>query len=99
MHSKAYITMTSALGLKCGAIRKGVTPMRVLEYIFQDMTRLKADNILTTDPEAVAHLAGMWEAYRNVAHYIAPLTEIKSGYDAVPPGVSAASQLVNAVKH
>jgi hypothetical protein len=79
MNSRTYMKMTAALGLRFGPVRKGVTPKRVLEFVLQDMTRIKDDNLLTTDPETTSHLKGMFQAYRNVAHYIAPLTDLKDG--------------------
>lgn len=100
MNSKAYIRMTTALGLKFGPVRKGVTPKRILEFVLQDMTRIKDDDILNTDPEAIEYIKGMWQAYRNVAHFIAPLTSTNGG--GLPIAASktaAAAQLVNAVTH
>lgn len=100
MNSKAYIRMTTALGLKFGPVRKGVTPKRILEFVLQDMTRIKDDNILNSDPEAVEFIKGMWQAYRNVAHFIAPVTNMNG--DAPVFGSSkaeTAAQLVNAVTH
>lgn len=84
MHTKTYIKMTTALGLRVGPVRKGVTPKRILDFVLQDMTRLREDNVLTTDPDAISHIKGMWEAYRGVAHYIAPLTNINGPVSPVP---------------
>lgn len=77
--SKQFLKMTTALGLKFGPVRKGVTPKRVLEYVLQDMVRIKDDNLLASDPEALANYKGMFQAYRNVCHFIAPLTDITNG--------------------
>jgi|ERR1044072_1566630 hypothetical protein len=101
MNSKAYIRMTTALGLKFGPVRKGVTPKRILEFVLQDMTRIKDDNVLTTDPEAIEYIKGMWQAYRNVAHFIAPVTNMNGPVSPVPAAskAGAAAQLVNAVTH
>ena len=102
MNSKSYIRMTTALGMKFGPVRKGVTPKRVLEFVLQDMTRIKDDNVLTTDPEEIQFIKGMWQAYRNVAHYIAPLTTINGGAPVIGGSdkvVDTASKIVNAVTH
>jgi hypothetical protein len=77
--SKQFLKMTTALGLRFGPVRKGVTPKRVLEWVLQDMIRIKDDNLLASDPSAVAEYKGMFQAYRNVAHFIAPLTDITNG--------------------
>jgi hypothetical protein len=79
MNSRSYMKMTQALGLRFGPVRKGVTPKRVLDFVLHDMTRIKDDHLITTDPEATTRLTGMFEAYRNVAHFIAPLTDLKDG--------------------
>lgn len=100
MNSKAYIRMTTALGLKFGPVRKGVTPKRILEFVLQDMTRIKDDNVLTTDPEAIEYIKGMWQAYRNVAHFIAPVTNTNGGVPVFGASkAETAAQIVNAVTH
>lgn len=77
MMTKQFVRMSTSLGFRIGPVRKGVTPKRVLEFVLQDMLRIREDNGLA-DAEALAKFNGMNEAYRNVAHYIAPLTEITS---------------------
>lgn len=79
MNSRAFTKMTMALGLRFGPVRKGVTPKRVLEFVLQDMVRIKDDSLLTEDVDAVANYKGMFQAYRNVCHFIAPLTDMKDG--------------------
>lgn len=74
--TKQFMRMSTTLGLRFGPVRKGVTPKRVLEFVLQDMIRIRDDGGLATDPEVLAQYKGMTEAYRNVAHYIAPLTEV-----------------------
>lgn len=77
--TKQFLRMTTTLGLRFGPVRKGVTPKRILEYILQDMVRLLDDTALTTDSELIAQTKGMQTAYRNVAHFIAPLTDVSNG--------------------
>lgn len=71
--------MAMSLGLKFGPVRKGVTPRRVLEYILSDMVLVQADTRLATDTDMISRCNGMLEAYRDVAHFIAPYTDITSG--------------------
>jgi hypothetical protein len=79
MQSRTFTNMTTLLGLRFGPVRKGVTPKRVLDFVLQDMVRIKDDNLLTSDAEDTAVFKGMFQAYRNVAHYIAPLSDLKDG--------------------
>jgi hypothetical protein len=67
-------TLAMSLGMKTGPVRKGVTPRRVLEYVLSDMVMVQADQQITTDPDSLAELAGMMSAYKNVAHFIAPVS-------------------------
>lgn len=79
MMTKRFVAMSTAVGLRFGPVRKGVTPKRVLEFVLQDMIRIKDDGVLHTDPDSICHNKGMMEAYRNVAHFIAPFTSITNG--------------------
>ena len=103
MHTKAYIKMTETLGFKLGPVRRGVTPKRVLDFVLQDMSRLKDDEIvaeLVANDQSCEYLKGMWQAYRNVAHYIAPLTNL-NGSATPAPNVGASAtvgQLVSAIR-
>lgn len=76
MMTKRFVNMSTAVGLRFGPVRKGVTPKRVLEFVLQDMIRIKDDGLLPADPETICRNKGMMEAYRNVAHFIAPLTTL-----------------------
>lgn len=71
--------LSMSLGLKFGPVRKGVTPRRVLEYILSDMVLVTADHKIATDPDMISRCNGMLEAYRDVAHFIAPYTDVTSG--------------------
>lgn len=68
--------LAMSLGLKFGPVRKGVTPRKVLEHILNGMVMLEADHKLVTEPHQVARYGGMMEAYKDIAHYIAPYREI-----------------------
>ena len=72
MSNLSKLAMT--LGMKFGPVRKGVTPRRVLEFTVNSMVMIQADNNITTDPSAICRHEGMLEAYKNVAHFIAPYT-------------------------
>lgn len=86
MMTKRFVSMSTAVGLRFGPVRKGVTPKRVLEFVLQDMIRIKDDGGLPSDPESLCRNKGMLEAYRNVAHFIAPLTTINgNGNGGLPP--------------
>lgn len=100
MHSKTFVAMAASVGVRVGPIRHGVTPKRILDHVLQDMTRLKADNCLNPDPDTVEYLKGMWDAYKSVAHYIAPLTDMKNGSSALANSHGPANvvgQVVSAV--
>lgn len=84
------------LGLKFGPVRKGVTPRRVLEYILNDMVLVTADHKLATDAETISKCNGMLEAYRDVAHFIAPFTDITSGTVRAARGSARSARAANA---
>lgn len=72
MSNISKLAMT--LGMKFGPVRKGVTPRRVLEYVLNDMIMVQADSSLASDPAVITRHEGMLDAYKNVAHFIAPYT-------------------------
>jgi len=74
MSNLSKLAMT--LGMKFGPVRQGVTPRRVLEYVLTDMVMVTADKQVATDPTVLTRIEGMMEAYKDVAHYIAPSSEI-----------------------
>lgn len=76
MMTARFIKLSTTVGLRFGPVRQGVTPKRILEFVLQDMSRLQDDYGISTEPEVVCRIRGMFEAYRNVAHYIAPLTVV-----------------------
>ena len=94
MSSIARLGMT--LGLKFGPVRKGVTPRRVLEYVLNDMVLVTADHKLATDPETISRCNGMLEAYRDVAHFIAPYTDVANGTLRAARGSARHARSVNA---
>jgi len=94
MSSIAKLGMT--LGLKFGPVRKGVTPRRVLEYVLNDMVLVTADHKMATDPETISKCNGMLEAYRDVAHFIAPYTDVTSGTLRAARGSARAARASNA---
>lgn len=85
-----------ALGLKFGPVRKGVTPRRVLEYVLNDMVLVSADFKMASDPETISRCNGMLEAYKDVAHFIAPYTDITSGAVRAARGSARAAKAANA---
>lgn len=93
MSNIARLAMT--LGLKFGPVRKGVTPRRVLEYILNDMVLVTADHKIATDPEMISRCNGMLEAYRDVAHFIAPYNDITSGAVRAARGSARHTRSVN----
>lgn len=76
MSNLSKLAMT--LGMKFGPIRQGVTPRRVLEYVVNDMVRAQADYKMANDPSVISRIDGMMDAYRDVAHYIAPSTVVNA---------------------
>lgn len=81
MMTRKFVKMAASVGLRFGPVRKGVTPKRILDFIVQDMVRIRDDYVLTDNPVTTATYQGMFDAYRNVAHYIAPLTNIEIDVD------------------
>lgn len=74
MSNLSKLSMT--LGLKFGPVRKGVTPRKILEYVVNDMIMVQADTSIAADPDIVTKQSGMMDAYKNVAHFIAPYTNV-----------------------
>lgn len=89
--------LAMALGLKFGPVRKGVTPRRVLEYVLNDMVLVQADHRMTTDPEMISKCNGMLEAYRDVAHFIAPYTDVSTGTIRTARGSARTVKAANGV--
>lgn len=71
-----FAKMSATLGLKFGPVRKGVTPRKILEHIVNDLVMIQADRQMATDPDILRKYAGMIEAYREVAHFIAPFRDV-----------------------
>ena len=71
-----FVRLSEILGLKFGPVRKGVTPKKVLEYVLNEMVMTQTDNGLANDADALCRFSGMTEAYKNVAHFIAPSKKI-----------------------
>lgn len=76
MSNISKLAMT--LGMKFGPVRKGVTPRRVLEFVLNDMIMVQADTKMASDPAVITRHEGMLDAYKNVAHFIAPYTNSAS---------------------
>lgn len=76
MMTNRFVKLSASVGLRFGPVRKGVTPKRILEHILQEMARLQEDHSLTTDALCLARWQGQSDAYRDVAHFIAPLTDL-----------------------
>jgi hypothetical protein len=68
--------LAATMGMKFGPVRKGLTPRKILEHVLNDMVMVQADHKMATDPNAICRYDGMMEAYRGVAHFIAPSTDI-----------------------
>lgn len=68
--------LAMALGMKFGPVRKGLTPRRILEHVLNDMVMVQADASTTKDVLMSARYSGMVEAYRSVAHHIAPFSDV-----------------------
>lgn len=72
-----FAKLSTTLGLKFGPVRGGVTPRKILEFVLNDLVMIQADSALVTDPEIVARFAGQTDAYKKVAHFIAPFKDIE----------------------
>lgn len=82
--------LSKTLGLKFGPVRKGVTPRRILEFVLNDMVMARADKGLAGDGLTEKY-AGMEQAYKEVAHFIAPFKE-----EAVKPVAKSTAKTVAA---
>lgn len=75
--SNNFARLSTTLGLKFGPVREGVTPKKILEFVLNDLVMVQADSALVTDPDMVSRFAGRVEAYKSVAHFIAPFKDVE----------------------